>query len=157
MAPPLCIYKESTTLLRMLFHDWTMDPSKMTGQTGWLFPSVGTGTVPRWGLTYIKGIHNTVADEISRLDYGPIKDDRSNWMTFAQCWCYHNSTQQHKASIANSKESMNLVFANQNKEEAIYPLTAWEIAEAQQQDKDLKTGWKGRLLHTAGQKYWSTL
>ena len=88
---------------------------------------------------YIKGIHNTVADAISRLDYGPVKDDRSNWMTFAQCWCYHNSTQQHKVSIANSKESMNLVFANQNEEDAIYPLTAREIAEQQQQDNNLKT------------------
>ena len=34
---------------------------------------------------------------------------------------------------------MNLVFANQNKEDAIYPLTTREIAEAQQQDNDLKT------------------
>ena len=51
-------------------------------------------------IMYIKGIHNTVADAISRLDYGPVKDDRSNWMTFAQCWCYHNSTQQHETSIA---------------------------------------------------------
>ena len=70
-------------------------------------------------IVYIKGIHNTVADAISRLDYGPVKNDRSNWMTFAQCWCYRNSTQQHKVSIANSKESMNLVFANQNKEDGI--------------------------------------
>ena len=74
-------------------------------------------------IMYIKGIHNTVVDAISRLDYGPVKDVRSTWMTFAQCWCYHNSTQQHEASIANSKESMNLVFANRNEEGAIYPLT----------------------------------
>ena len=32
-------------------------------------------------IVYIKGIHNTVADAISRLDSGPVKDDR---MTFAQ-------------------------------------------------------------------------
>ena len=88
-------------------------------------------------IVYIKGIHNTVAGSISWLDYRPIKDDRSNWMTFAQCWCYHNSTQQHEASLANSKESMNLVFANQNKEDAIYPLTTREISLAQQQDNDL--------------------
>ena len=87
---------------------------------------------------YIKGIHITVADAISWLDYGPVKDDRSTWMTFAQYWWYHNSTQQHEASIANSKESMNLVFANQNKEDAIYPLTTREIAEAWQQDNNLK-------------------
>ena len=31
------------------------------------------------------------------------------------------------------------MFANQSKEDAIYPLTTQEIAEAQQQDNDLKT------------------
>ena len=82
-------------------------------------------------IVYIKGIHKTIVDAISQLDYGPVKDDRSNWMTFAQCWCYHNSTQQNKAYIANSKESMNRVFANQNEEDAIYSLTTQEIAEAQ--------------------------
>ena len=65
-------------------------------------------------------------------------------MTIAQCWCYHNSTQQHEASIANSKESMNLVFANQNEEDAIYPL-------AQQQDNNLtkqadKEGYSTQLV-----------
>ncbi len=34
-------------------------------------------------IMYIKGIHNTVADAISQLDYGPVNDDRSTWMTFA--------------------------------------------------------------------------
>eukprot|EP00804_Cyclotella_cryptica_P029062 CCRYP_005240-RA/>CCRYP_005240-RA protein AED:0.41 eAED:0.47 QI:0/0/0/1/0/0/3/0/297 len=38
-------------------------------------------------VVYIKGIHNTVTDAISQLDYGPVADDRSTWMTFAQCWC----------------------------------------------------------------------
>ena len=60
-------------------------------------------------------------------------------MSFAQCWCYHNSTQQHGASIANNKDSVNLVFANQCEEDAIYPLTTREIAEAQQQGNNLKT------------------
>ena len=72
-------------------------------------------------------------------------------MTFAQCWCYHNSTQQHEASLANGKESMNLVFANQNEEDAIYPLTTREIAEAQQQDNSLtkqaeKEGYSTQLV-----------
>eukprot|EP00804_Cyclotella_cryptica_P011545 CCRYP_019884-RA/>CCRYP_019884-RA protein AED:0.65 eAED:0.41 QI:0/0/0/0.5/0/0/2/0/102 len=57
-------------------------------------------------IVYIKGIHNTVADAISRLDYGPVADDRSTWMTFAQCWCYHN-TAQPKSSLATTEESMN--------------------------------------------------
>ena len=72
-----------------------------------------------------------VVDGILRLDYGPVKDDRSTWMTFAQCWCSHNSTQQHEAPIANNKKSMNLVFANQNEEDAIYLLTTREKAEVQ--------------------------
>ena len=87
----------------------------------------------------IKEVHNMVADTILWLDYGPIKIDRSTWMTFAQCWCYHNTTQQHESSIANSKDSMNLVFVNWSKEDAIYSLTTREIAETQQQDSDLKT------------------
>jgi hypothetical protein len=32
------------------------------------------------------------------------------------------------------EESMNLVFANSNKENAVYPLTVWEIAESQSAD-----------------------
>ena len=83
-------------------------------------------------IVYIKGIHNTVVDAISRLDYGLIPDDRSTWMTFAQCWSCHNSTQEHSESTGNIKESMNLVFANPNEEDSIYPLTTREIAEAQE-------------------------
>ena len=88
-------------------------------------------------IVYIKESTTLLRMQFHELDYGPVKDDRSTWMTFAQCWCYHNSTQQHEASMANSKESMNLVFANRNKEDAIYPLTTREIAEAQQQDNNL--------------------
>ena len=78
-------------------------------------------------------------DAISWLDYGPIPDDRSAWMTFDQCWCYHNSTQEHSESTGNIKESRNQVFANQNEEDSIYPLTTKEIAETQEQDPALKT------------------
>jgi hypothetical protein len=78
---------------------------------------------------YINGIHHTVADAILRLDYGPVSDDKSTWMTFAQCWCYHTSTQQQEASTANTKESMNQVFANRNEDNSIYPLTTREIVE----------------------------
>ena len=82
---------------------------------------------------------HTVADAISRLDYRPGPDDRSTWMTFAQCWCYHNSTQEHSESTGNINESMNLVFANQNKEDSIYPLKTREIVEAQRHNLDLRT------------------
>ena len=36
-------------------------------------------------IVYIKGIHNTVVDAISRLDFGPTKDVKENWMTFTKC------------------------------------------------------------------------
>ena len=42
-------------------------------------------------IVYIKGIHNTVADAISRLDFLPtVKPDITDkqcWMTLAKCWC----------------------------------------------------------------------
>ena len=36
-------------------------------------------------IMHIKDIHNNVADAISRLDFGPVKDDKSNLMVFMQC------------------------------------------------------------------------
>ena len=36
-----------------------------------------------------------------------------------------------------TKDSMNLMFASQIKDNSIYPLTTREIAEAQQQENDL--------------------
>ncbi len=55
--------------------------------------------------------------------------------------------QQHEASTANTKESMNQVFANQNKEDSIYPLTTREIAEAQNEDESLNTqGYSTQLV-----------
>ena len=36
-------------------------------------------------IIHIKGKHNTVADTISRSDLGPVKDDKTNWMTFTKC------------------------------------------------------------------------
>jgi hypothetical protein len=62
-------------------------------------------------IFHIKGIHNTVADTISCLDYCPVQNNREAWMTFTQCWCYyaaHALTQQQAIHPA----SMNLVYAN---------------------------------------------
>ena len=42
-------------------------------------------------IIHIKGIHNTVADAISRLDYSPVHNQRDTWMTFTQCWSYYAS------------------------------------------------------------------
>ena len=61
-------------------------------------------------------------------------------MTFAQCWCHYTSGQEESTSpSANIQESLNLVFANQDDKDAIYPLTTREIADAQQHDLELNT------------------
>ena len=33
-------------------------------------------------IVYMKRIHKPAEDTILRLNYGPINDDRDNWMTF---------------------------------------------------------------------------
>ena len=78
-------------------------------------------------IVYIKSIHNTVADAISQLDYGPIQEDRSTMMTFPQCWCHYTSGQEESTPPSSyMQDSMNLVFSNQDDEDAIYPLTTRE-------------------------------
>jgi hypothetical protein len=88
-------------------------------------------------IIHIKGIHNTVADAISHLDYCPVQNHREMWITFTQCWCYyasHTSTRQQAIHPA----SMNLVFANCSEWDVIYPLTVKEIAEAQETDPNIQ-------------------
>ncbi len=61
-------------------------------------------------------------------------------MTFALCWCHYTSGQQGSTSPSAYTEGiMNLVFANQDDEDAIYPLTTREIAEAQNHDMEVNT------------------
>ncbi len=99
-------------------------------------------------IVYIKGIHNTVADAISRLEYDPSvnqtaesfhmtkvrnskRSQRQNWMTVSKHWCsLEIDTNKH--------EDLNFVFASHGKEDEIYPLTTIEIAEAQCKDQELK-------------------
>ena len=57
-------------------------------------------------IMHIKGIQNTVADAISRLDFGPVMDDTTNFMTFKKCWCHYTmhatsaeSTHDHQIQI----------------------------------------------------------
>ena len=71
---------------------------------------------------YINGIHNTVADAISCLDFGPIYDNRENWMTFTKCWCFYTIHTVENTSPPNHKD-MDVVFANLSGATAIYPLT----------------------------------
>ena len=37
-------------------------------------------------IVHIKGIQNTVADAISRLNFGPVQEEKANWMTFTKYW-----------------------------------------------------------------------
>ena len=89
-------------------------------------------------IVHIKGIHNTVADAISRLDSGPIIDDQNNWMTFTKCWCNYTKHVDSVVNTSDHQEQINMVFANCSNKDVIYPLTVKEIAQAQINDKSLE-------------------
>jgi hypothetical protein len=61
-------------------------------------------------IVWIKGVHNTVADDISRLDYVPKEDINLNWMTFTKCWNFYS--QEIPAESPAYEDSLNFVFAN---------------------------------------------
>eukprot|EP00804_Cyclotella_cryptica_P022591 CCRYP_009473-RA/>CCRYP_009473-RA protein AED:0.90 eAED:0.42 QI:0/-1/0/1/-1/1/1/0/83 len=77
----------------------------------------------------MKGIHNNVADTISRLDIGPIPSEQENWMTFTKCSCHYTMQEESAIDTSAYQEEMNWVFANPSKEDVIYPLTVQEIAD----------------------------
>ncbi len=105
-------------------------------------------------IVYIKGIHNTIADAISRLDYDPSvnqtaesyhmtkikkrsskRSQRQSWITVSKHWCNLKiDTNKHK--------DFNFAFATHGEEDEIYPLTTIEIAEAQRKDQELKVYYK---------------
>ena len=87
---------------------------------------------------HIKGIHNIVADAISRLNFGPFQDENANWMTFKKCWCHYTMHAPPEESTTTRHHRMNMVFANRSEEDVIYPLTVKEIALAQERDLVLK-------------------
>jgi hypothetical protein len=101
-------------------------------------------------IVSIKGIHNTIADAMSRLEFDPsvnrtaenyhlTKDkkksskcsQRQSWMTISKHWC-------NLEIDTNKPKDLNFVFANHREEDEIYPLTTIEIAEAQHKDQELK-------------------
>ena len=87
---------------------------------------------------HIKGIHDTVADAISRFDFGPVQDEKANWITFTKCWCYYTMHTPPEESSTNQEHQINMVFANFNEDDVIYPVTVKEIALAQERDLVLK-------------------
>jgi hypothetical protein len=89
-------------------------------------------------IVYIKGIHNTIEDTISRLEYDPSVNQtaesyfmkkvntsskcsqRQNWMAVSNHGCeLELDTYKH--------EYLNLLFANHGEEDDIHPITTIEI------------------------------
>ncbi len=105
-------------------------------------------------IVYIKGIHNTVADAVSRLAYDPSVNktaesfhtmkvrnkcsQRQCWMTVLKDWCKLDIDSDNLDSYTNKHDDENLVFAHHEEEEEVYPLTLTEIADAQRKDQELK-------------------
>ena len=89
-------------------------------------------------ILQIKGIHNTVVDAISRLGFGPVQDEKANWMTLMKCWCHYAIHAPTEESTNSHQHQINMVFANRSEEDVIYPLTVKRIAQAQEEDSVLK-------------------
>ncbi len=104
-------------------------------------------------IVYIKDIHNTIADTISRLEYDPSinqtaenyhlmkvkrrssqRSQRQSWKTVSKHWCIEIDTDK--------REDFKFLFANYGEEDEIYPLTTIEISEAQCKDQELKVYYK---------------
>jgi hypothetical protein len=104
-------------------------------------------------IIYIKGIHNTVADAISRLDYDPkvnltneynhathgmsTKEATSQrWLMFSKLWSCYSKAQEDpdKTNTIHLSE----VFANHSEDNEIYTLPVTEIFDAQKADNKLK-------------------
>ncbi len=109
-------------------------------------------------IVYIKGIHNTIADAVLRLEYDPSVNQtaesfhttkvrnnshqRQCWMTFLKNWCELDIDSDNLDSYTDKHDDWNLVFAHHEEEDKVYPLTLIEIADAQRRDQELKVYFK---------------
>jgi len=115
-------------------------------------------------IIYIMGIHNTVADAISRLYYDPKLNmtneynhathvrstkvaSNQKWMKFSKFWSCFSETQDPDEL---NTIDMNHVFANHSEEDEIFPLTVKEIVEAQKADLILKHLFKSNAVLSKG-------
>jgi hypothetical protein len=105
-------------------------------------------------IVYIKGIHNTMADTVSQLEYAPSinqtaesfhttnvrnnSSQRQCWMTVSKNWCELDIDSDNLDSYTNRHDDWNLVFVYHKEEEELYPLTLTEIANAQRKNQELK-------------------
>ncbi len=113
-------------------------------------------------IVYIKGIHNIVADTVSRLEYDPSVNktaesfhttkvrnrsrQRQFWMTVSKKWCKLDIDSDNLYSYTNKHDNWNLMFAHHKEEEEVYPLTLAEIADAQHKDQELKNYFKNNAI-----------
>ncbi len=109
-------------------------------------------------IVYTKGIHNTVADAVLRLEYDPsvnqtaesfhmtkVRNNRSQrqcWMMVLKKWCKLDIDSDNLDSYTDKHDDWNLMFAHHKEEEEVYPLTLTEIAVAQRKDQELKAYFK---------------
>ncbi len=113
----------------------------------------------RHKIIYLKGIHNTVADTVSQLEYDPSVNQtaenfhmtkvrnkqsrqRQSWITVSKNWCKLDIDSDNLDSYTNKHDDRNLVFAYHKEEDKMYPLTLTEIADAQHKDQELKVYFK---------------
>jgi hypothetical protein len=105
-------------------------------------------------IACIKGIHNTMADTVSRLEYDPSVNNtaesfhttkvrnrshqRQGWMTVLKKWCELDFDSDNLDSYTDKHDDWNLVFTHHEEEEEVYSLTLTEIADAQRKDQELK-------------------
>ena len=82
---------------------------------------------------FIKGIHNTVADAVSRLEYDPSVNEttesfytmkvrsrshqRQCWATVSNYWCKLDIDSEYLDSYTNKHNNWNLLFAYHKEEE----------------------------------------
>jgi hypothetical protein len=103
-------------------------------------------------IVYIKGIHSTVADAISQLDYITkvnltsefnystigIPAKRANHSKMEDFLKTLALLQRKQPRYQNTRMQPKQVFANHSEEEEIFPCTTPEIAEAQKANVKLK-------------------
>ncbi len=113
-------------------------------------------------IVYIKGIHNTMADAVSRLVYDPSvnqtaesfhttkvrnnSSQRQCWTTVSKKWCELVIDSDNLDSYTNKHDDWNLLFAHHEEEGEIYPLTLTEIADAQHKNQELMAYFKKNAI-----------
>jgi hypothetical protein len=105
-------------------------------------------------IVYIKGIHNTVADAVSRLEYDPsvnltaesfhttkVRNKQSHqrqcWMMVSKNWCKLDIDSDNLDSYTDKHDDWDFMFAHHKEEDKIYPLTLTDMADAQRKDQEL--------------------